>query len=139
MKEDITERRNLSFWYLSEFNTPEYRKNVRNYLKEKEGDLERIGFGHLIIDLYDFNRIENKLPTGHIYLLDLEDKENKFEEFCRYILSKDRRIIPEGIKCKNKEDYGMIEKILKENYGERGKLKNPFWVYGRTIKVKNQK
>lgn len=118
--------RNLSFFYLSETHIEVYREYVLDFLENNHEDFERVGFPEVIVEFYNFQiRKDNRLD-GHVYIQDLEDKINKFEEVCNYILSKKRNFIPVCVSCKNKKDYGMIEKILKENYGEKGKLTNGF-------------
>ena len=63
---------------------------------------------------------------GNLYICDLQDSTNKFEEVCKYVLSKDREFIPTTVACSDKKDYGVIERILKENYGDKGRLTNGF-------------
>jgi hypothetical protein len=137
--ENKTSERNLSFYYLNENSTDEYKSKIKIYLSKKAKEIEKIGKPGVIVELYDFNRIKNKNPTGHIYLLDIENNANNFEEICNYILSKNRKFIPQGVKCGIKEDYDMIKDILKENYDKDVKLRNYFWTYGRVIKINKPK
>jgi hypothetical protein len=116
--------RHLSFFYLNGNHVPEHREDVVRYLEEKEKDIVNIGFSQLWIDLHNSSSRENPRPTGHLYIQDIEDNEKKFEEVCKYVLSKDRKFIPVAVDCRFKEDYKMIESILKENYGEKGRLTN---------------
>jgi hypothetical protein len=119
-------KRNLSFHYLSENHVENYRRIVREYLRNLSDEIEKMGEPYLIVDSYGFEpRIKNNI-TEQIFIYDVEDNLNRFEQVCKHILSKDRRFIPIEVACSNKEDYGMIEKILKENYGEKGKLTNGF-------------
>ena len=64
---------------------------------------------------------------------------NKFEEVCKYVLSRNRKFIPVEVSCENKRDYNMIEKILRENYGEQSKLTNGFLGIGKLMNIKNIK
>jgi hypothetical protein len=138
MKEDITQKRNLSVWYINASDAPNYKNEIGNFLKEEENNIKKIGLGKIIIDLFYRNKREDTNPTGHMRILDLEDDANRFKEVCKYILSKDRRFIPKEVKCKNREDYKMIEEILEENYKGNIILKNNFWEYGRIIVNKNK-
>ena len=131
--------RQVSFWYFKNNHVEGYKKSVLNYLKGNVQNFEKEGSFQLIVDFYNCNKRENPDPTGHLYVRDLEDKENKFESFCEYVLSKDRRFIPVEVSCRNKKDYGMIERILKENYGDKGKLTNGLLGIGFLGNVKSIK
>jgi hypothetical protein len=114
--------RDASFFYLTGSFVSDYRKRIVDYLKEKEEDLKDIGMPQLIVDLHDGNIRENRDPTGHLYIHDIENNSNKFEDICNYILSKERKFIPLVVACRDKQDYSLIEKVLKDNYGDKGKL-----------------
>ncbi len=132
-------QRNISFWYFRDSHVQAYKENVLNYLKENSRDFEKVGFPYIIIDFHNMNKRKNPDPTNHLFLHDLREDSNKLEEVCGYVLSKDRRFIPLSVSCSDKKDYNMIENILKENYGEKGRLNNGFLGIGWLGNIKNIK
>lgn len=132
--EKLSDKRNASFWYFNTSHIPQYKQKVKNYLQNLEESL-MLEFPYLLIDLHDMNKRENKEPTGHLFAIELPEVTSQMENLYKFILSKDRRIRPLEVKCSKKEDYQLIERILKDNYGDKGKLKNYFWNVGRTIKT----
>lgn len=131
--------RTASFFYLNENHVPNYRKKVIEYLKENEYKFKNIGEPHVVVELHDFGRKENPDPSGHLYLHELEQDSVRFDEVCKYTLSKDRRFIPVSVICKDRKNYGLIKKILKENYGEKGKLTNGLLGLGAIFNIKTIK
>jgi hypothetical protein len=118
--------RHLSFYYLDGNHISEYREKIIRYLETKEEDIERLSLPSVWISLHSPSKRENPRPTGNIFIQDMNDKDNKFEELCKYILSRNRQFIPVEVDCRFKKDYKMIVSILKENYGEKGRLTNGF-------------
>jgi hypothetical protein len=118
--------RHLSFYYLDGNHIPEYREKIIRYLETKEEDIEKLSFPYVWVNLHSPSKRENPRPTGHIFIQDMNDNEGQFEEICKFVLSKERRFIPVEVDCRFKKDYKMIESILRENYGEKGRLTNGF-------------
>lgn len=115
--------RDMSLFYLRESFTGEYKSIILNYLKENELKFKYLGEPEIVVELHNFDRIENPNPNGHLYIFDREGKNpSKVEEVCRYVLSKDRKFIPLDVTCREKNDYILIENTLKENYGKKGRL-----------------
>jgi len=139
MDNKITNQRNVNFWYFDSKHTEEYKEKVINYLKSKEEELSFKNFSALIINLHGMNKRENPNPTGHIFATELPGEKKQLRGLYDFLLSKDRMIKPLGVLCNKKADYQLIKDILKENYGEEGKLVNYWVVYGRTIKVPKRK
>jgi hypothetical protein len=127
---NISKQRRANFWYFKQNHIPSYKKKVKDYLSNLEDTLEK-EFPRLFIDLYDMDKRENKEPTGHLFAVELPDELKQLGSLYDFILSKDRMIKPIEVSCNKKEDYALIEQILKENYGNEGKLKNYFWIVGR--------
>jgi hypothetical protein len=125
-KEKFSERRNINFFYLDINHVEDYKLSVKNYLSNISEEVEHIGEPYVTVDFYDFRPKIRRKPTGHLFIYDIEDNYNKLEEICKYVLSKERKFIPVEVDCSNKKDYPIIEKILKENYGEKGRLTNGF-------------
>jgi hypothetical protein len=125
-KDKFVVRRNLSFFYLNENHVEEYKESVKNYLKEISEKVENIGEPYVAIDFYDSKPKTRARPTGHLFIYDIQDDLNKLEEICNFVLSNERKFIPIEVDCSKKEDYGMIENILKKNYGDKGRLTNGF-------------
>lgn len=49
------------------------------------------------------------------------------EDVVRHIFSKERSYLPTHISCENKNDYCLVEKILKEECGDSFGFDNGFW------------
>lgn len=131
-------KRNASFWYFNSNHIPSYKAKVENYLQNLEESLIN-EFPYLLIDLYDLNKRENKKPTGHLFAIELPEGISQMENLYHFLLSKERLIKPLGVICSKKEDYSLIDEILKKNYDKEGKLKNYFWRFGKTIKIPQKK
>lgn len=132
-------KRNISFWYFSENHVEAYKKSVLQYLENYLNEFEKISSLSIVMDFHNGDKIKNKSPTNHLFLCDLGEDSNKLEEVCKYVLSRDRSFVPLSVSCHNKADYEMVEKILRENYGEEGKLTNGFLGIGRLTNLKNIK
>ena len=130
------EGRSISFFYASKSPIPKYKKSIINYLKESEEAIKQVGEPQIIVELHDFDKRFYPEPNGNIYVSDLGNNPGKFTDVCEYILSKDRKFIPLAVSCKDKKDYGMIEKILKENYYDKGKLTNGLFGIGALFNQK---
>lgn len=125
-KEKFSERRNINFFYLDTSHVEEYKKSVKNYLSSISEEVENLGFPFVTVDFYDFRPKIRRKPTGHLFIYDIEDNYNKLEEICKFVLSNERKYIPVEVACSDKKDFQVIEKILKENYAEKGRLTNGF-------------
>lgn len=125
-KDKFIVRRNISFFYFDYNPAEEHKESVRNYLKDISEEVEKIGEPYVAIDFYGAVPKHRIKPTGHLFIYDIQDDLNKLEEICKFILSKDRKYIPVEVDCNNKKDYNVIEQILKENYGDKGRLTNGF-------------
>jgi hypothetical protein len=131
--------RSLSFFYLKDNYLEEYKNSIRESLKLYEEGSKGIAFPQVIVEFNGFNGNRDPNSTGHLFLYEVDKSSNKFEEVCKYILSKDRKHIPISVMCKDKKDFGMIENILRENYGEKGRLTNGFLGMGLLFKEKTIK
>lgn len=131
--------RSLSFFYIKDNHLEEYKNSIKESLKLYEDDSKKIAFPQVIIEFNDFNGKRDSNSTGHVFLCEIDKSSNKFEEVCKYILSKERKYIPISVMCKDKKDFGMVENILRENYGEKGRLTNGFLGIGLLFKEKTIK
>lgn len=119
--------RDASFFYLKDNLSEEYKKEIINYLEESEFYLKEIGSPEIRINLFDVKKIDNPNPTGHLYLHDFDGNNlAKFGQVCKYVLSKDRKFIPSVVMCHQKSNYNLIERILKDNFGDQARLTKGF-------------
>ncbi|MGY4884544.1 MAG: hypothetical protein ACP5NZ_03115 [Nanobdellota archaeon] len=133
------EGRRTNFFYLKESFVEDYRNKVLRYLRENEYIFNEMEDPRVVVELHNFNRKEHPHPNGHLYIHELEEGSDKFEEILKYVLSKDRAFIPVSVICEPRTDYGLIKKILKENYGKRGRLTNGLLGLGGVFNVKTIK
>lgn len=131
------DNRDFSFSYFGQAHSDSYKNQVIDYLDKNASHIKKMGGSSLIIEMYDFNA-ENKKPTGQIFISEANARKNpkKLEDICKYLLSNEREFIPDAVNASKMEDYNLIKNILEENYGGRGRLKNEFLFFGRTIKLK---
>ncbi|MCK4552682.1 hypothetical protein KAT80_00570 [Candidatus Pacearchaeota archaeon] len=139
MEKDSTKRDLINFWYLNQNHTIDYKEQVVNWLYEHFEDFRDVAKPSLWVDFYDFKPNHKSNITGHVFVSELEEDSKKLQTFYNYVLSKERTFIPIGIACTDKQDYSLIEEILKQNYGRKGKLTNDFLGIGKLFNQKTIK
>lgn len=117
--------RMVSFWYLPTGATPEYKHKVSEFLQEITPSAKGVMPASIYVGPHEsLNPSEN--PSGlvsSIYFLEVEKpKVDNLETFCEYILSREQKIKPVFVSSNIMRDYGRIEEILKDIYGEKARL-----------------
>src|SRR6056297_2658722 len=141
MKEKEEQKRKISFFYLNRNSADSYKEEVTNYINEKEQDLNKIAGLDIVVVAHGFGKKKSKKTSigGHLYVQEIMNNPEKITELSNYILSNKRRFIPKAVKTNNKQDYELIENIIKKEYGSNSGLKNYFWEFGKIIKHNKNK
>lgn len=113
----------ISLHYWDQSHNKEHKEKVGAYLNFLCGATKGLFLKNIYVF---FNDKIAGLSNSHVFVSNLEKLDDGFEDVLKYFLSKDKRYIPITISCSRKKDYGLIEKILKKNYGNKGKMTNSF-------------
>ncbi len=122
----------ISLHYWDENHIKKHKKKVGRYLDFIQGKTKGLFLKNVYVF---FNDKIAGLSNGHVFVSNIAKSGDGLEDVLKYLLSKDRSHIPITISC-HKEEDSLIKKILKENYGSKGKLTNGFLGMG---KLSNQK
>jgi hypothetical protein len=136
LSKNFDKKRMVSFYYFGEKDFFEYQNHVSNFLIEKKNDFLRFASNEVFLYFGGLEKKPSIRSNGLVMLIDIEDSNNNFERTCKHLLSKNHPFIPKSVFCKFKEDYDLVETILKEEYSNDALLKKLFFDYGKKIIIK---